>query len=313
MQHPGARPAAAHTLAHLGAQLGAQLGTVVKSLVRSGPHRAAPLRIRRITRVVRDVMRAEAFYVQALGFTALRREAADLEELGAIGATDNDGIQSVLRLGDTELVLLQFMYPCHPAPEAARSNDLSFLNLAIAVADIDAAFAHLGRHKGWHPVSQTGPQTMPPSSGGIRAYKLRDPDGQLVQLLWFPPGQGRTLQQAQPRGLFLEIDHAAVSVSVGWRSLEFYRSLGFRAATRSLSRGAPQARLDSIPAAHVHITALHTPAPGGPGLALLAYRPPGRAREPADPDLPTGWITLAGGGGAPRAQRDPDGYVLLLK
>jgi catechol 2,3-dioxygenase-like lactoylglutathione lyase family enzyme len=310
----GARPPGGKKLFPFGAALG--------SLLRGAPPPAVPVRIRRITRVVRDVFLAEEFYQRVLGFTAIRREAADLEELAALGATDNDGIQSILRLGDSEIALLQFMFPGEPAPEDARSNDLWFQHLAIVVADIDAAFRHISAQKGWHPISQTGPQTLPPANGSVRAYKFRDPDQHPLELLWFPPGQGRALWQTRPGDrLFLGIDHSAVSVSAGSRSLDFYRGLGFRVASRSVNRGAPQARLDSVPGAHVHVTSLRPPVaegagsdPGsGMGLELLAYHPPGRPLERTVADFATDWITLTGFGGRPRTARDPDGHILLLK
>ena len=151
----------------------------------------------------------------------------------------------------------------------------------------------------------------------MRAFKFRDPDGHPLELIWFPPDEGRRAwHRNASRAPFLGIDHSALSIASTARSVRFYLGLGLRVRNRSSNHGPAQARLDGLPGARVQVTSLRPVSAAGPGLELLAYRPPGRAvgTGPAD-DVVTDWITLAvspSPGTAPRAVRDPDGHRLLL-
>ena len=182
------------------------------------------MRILRVTRMVADLARASEFYCGALGFRAAEASAV---QLGA--AT----------LGFAESAAGA------PYPPDTASNDLWFQHIAVVVSDMDAAYAHLQRNSWWTPISQGGPQTLPPENGNVRAYKFRDPDGHPVELIWFPPGQGRKVWQGA-KALFAGIDHSAISVSDTARSVGFYRSLGFEVSYTSLNQGAPQSRLDGL-------------------------------------------------------------------
>ena len=158
---------------------------------------------------------------------------------------------------------------------------------------------------------------LPPSDGAVRAFKFRDPDGHPLELIWFPPGQGRAVwHHGASAALFLGIDHSALSIASTWRSLAFYRALGMRVSDRTLNRGPAQARLDGLPGARVRVTGLRPASASGPGLELLGYRPPGRPAGIARPnDLATDWVTVMLSrppGDAPCAVRDPDGHLLLL-
>ena len=55
---------------------------------------------------------------------------------------------------------------------------------------------NLSAAAGWRPISEGGPQLLPPSNGAVRAFKFRDPDGHPLELIWFPPGQGRAVWHA---------------------------------------------------------------------------------------------------------------------
>jgi catechol 2,3-dioxygenase-like lactoylglutathione lyase family enzyme len=149
----------------------------------------------------------------------------------------------------------------------------------------------------------------------VHAFKFRDPDGHPLELIWFPPGQGRPLWQQQAAEIpFLGIDHTALAVSDTGRSIRFYRGLGFRVAYRSRNYGPAQARLDGLPGARTRITGLRLPGADGPGLELLGYRPPGRVLASSGNDIASDCITLAVTGlGAGSALRDPDGHRLLLR
>lgn len=274
-------------------------------------------RILWISRVVSDLGRAEAFYRDGLGFRAVARGRSGKATLAALGLGDADAEEVVMRLGAQDIALVRFAAPGRPYPRDSRSDDLWFQHLAIVVNDMDAAYARLCAHPGWRPISEDGPQLLPPSNGAVRAFKFRDPDGHPLELIWFPPGHSRALwHQGASAAPFLGIDHSALSVASTRRSLRFYRALGLRVGDRSLNRGSAQARLDGLPDARVRVTGLRPASATGPGLELLGYHPPGRpARMTRPTDLATDWVTLAvrpSPGGAPCAVRDPDGHFLVL-
>lgn len=271
--------------------------------------------VRGISRVVSELGRSETFYRQALGFEVLSRRPPDRDLLSALGISAAEEV--VLRLGDDVVSLVQCAEAGQPYPAGSRSSDLWFQHIAIVVSDIDVAYDHLARHSDWRPISQGGPQHLPPSSGGVWAFKFRDPDDHPLELICFPSGEGRAVwHRTMSRALFLGIDHSALSVSSADRSLDFYRSHGFKVTNRSLNRGAAQGRLDDLPHVQARVTALRPASAGGPGLELLAYDPPGRplATTTAN-DLLTDWVTVAVNpslGALPVVVRDPDGHRLVL-
>jgi catechol 2,3-dioxygenase-like lactoylglutathione lyase family enzyme len=286
-----------------------------------------------ISRVVSDIGRAESFY-RSLGFRPVSRGAVDPDVLTAFGVAEHRVNEARMHIGDEELALVQFETAGRVYPVGSRSNDLWFQHLAIVVSDMDAAYSRLRSTADWHPISTEGPETLPASSGGVRAFKFRDPDGHPLELLWLPAGHGRPDWQERARVApsdepFLGIDHSALAVSSTRRSLAFYRSLGLHIAERSLNGGAAQSRLDGLPAARVRVTGLRPASAAGPGLELLAYRPAGREQGAADiTDLSTDWVTLsavmAGASGAAAVDRgpallkgtaalsDPDGHRFLI-
>src|ERR1700691_6230656 len=87
-------------------------------------------RVLRISRVVADLGRAEAFYRDALGFRTIAQ--------GRLG--DGGAAEIAMRLGAEEIALVRFAAPCRPYPPDSRSDDLWFQHLAIAVNDMDAAY-----------------------------------------------------------------------------------------------------------------------------------------------------------------------------
>jgi catechol 2,3-dioxygenase-like lactoylglutathione lyase family enzyme len=267
-------------------------------------------RILRISRVVSDLPRAEAFYRDAIGFRTIGHSPLDAATLAALGVQDASAELVVMQLGAQEIGLVRFSVPGRPYPPGSRSNDLWFQHLAIVVSDMEAAYSHLRRTAGWTPISDDGPQTLPPENGGVRAFKFRDPDSHPLELIWFPS------QRNQSGGPFVRIDHSALSIAATPRSLAFYRALGFRINDRSLNRGPAQARLDGLPDATVEVTALRPADADSAGLELLAYRPPGHPIGGCSPnDGLTDWVTLdiaSTTGKLPRAVRDPDGHLLLL-
>jgi catechol 2,3-dioxygenase-like lactoylglutathione lyase family enzyme len=273
--------------------------------------------ILRVSRVVSDLDRAEVLYRDGLGFHAMTRGRSDQATLAALGWDDADAEEIVMRLGAQDIALVRFARQGRPYPRDSRSDDLWFQHLAIVVNDMDVAYAHLSSHAGWRPISEGGPQLLPPSNGAVRAFKFRDPDGHPLELIWFPPGQGRAVwHDGASAAPFLGIDHSALSVASTSRSLAFYRALGLRVSARSVNRGPAQERLDGLPSARVRVTSLRPVSASSPGLELLGYRPSGRAAGMVFPnDLVTDWVTLAvrpSSGDSSFAVQDPDGHCLVL-
>jgi catechol 2,3-dioxygenase-like lactoylglutathione lyase family enzyme len=248
-------------------------------------------RILRIEREVADLDVSEAFYRDALGFVATGRGAR----------------QRTMRLGGDTIALVRRESRSRSVPAAC--NDLWFQHLAIVVGDMDAACRHLMEF-GPVPISAHGPSLLPPSNGSVRAFKFRDPDGHPLELIWFPPGQGRAVWQAGG-GLFRGIDHSAISAAGTWRSAVFYGRLGLRVTARSCNHGPAQDALDGIAPARVRVTGIRPASADGPGLELLAYRPPGR-RGPARMTDRVAIEVRTLFGPRCRQVRDPDGHRLLL-
>ncbi len=280
--------------------------------------RLSTQRILRVSRVVADLDRAEAFYCAAIGFVSVGRAAVEPALLAALGMDGFKAEQALLRLGDEEIALVQFAQAGQPYPPGSRSNDLWFQHIAIVVRDMDAAYAQLSRQAGWEAISWGGPQLLPPADGSVRAFKFRDPDGHPLELIWFPPGQGRAIwHERAAASPFLGIDHTALSVSLVSRSLPFYRRLGLAPAYRSRNHGGPQTALDGLLDARARVIGMRPPEDRSPGIELLRYVPPGRPmRAPNPNDRVTDWITLAVDGlprPSPGALRDPDGHLLVLE
>ena len=277
--------------------------------------RRAPIlraaRIIRISRVVADLARSEAFYREALGFRRVAGGPGDAAAARLLGLPATR--QVVMRLGGQEIALVASDPAGAAYPADSRSNDLWFQHLAIVVSDMGAAYGIVSAHSPT-AISAGGPQTLPPRNGSVSAYKFRDPDGHPLELLQFPRGSKPNWDAAGP-GPFLGIDHSALAVASGRRSLAFYRGLGFGIADRSFNHGPAQSRLDGLPEAAVHVSGLRLAGAPGPGLELLRYMPPGRPRPPVPPAAQlTDWVTLdVPALASSRSVTDPDGHLLLLQ
>jgi catechol 2,3-dioxygenase-like lactoylglutathione lyase family enzyme len=221
------------------------------------------IRLDRIQLVCRDVDGLAAFYVEALGF----RDIAD-------GSARRLATRR-LQLGDSRLELVQSAAG-RPYPGDLPGWDLRFQHFALAIPDMTAAVERLGRTSGWRSISNGGPQQLPATSGGVAAFKFRDPEGHPLEFLRLPP---------DPLNTVARIDHSAISVSDTGSSLAFYETLGLRRSRGSLNEGPEQDRLDGLNNVTVEVTALTTAAEAPPHLELLSYwvasRPP---VPPAEPD-----------------------------
>jgi catechol 2,3-dioxygenase-like lactoylglutathione lyase family enzyme len=175
-----------------------------------------------------------------------------------------------LALGNEKIELLEFEKPGEPYPEGVSSSDLLFQHFAIVVEDMSAAYEKLSTIEGWSPISTGGPVVLPQSSGGITAFKFRDPDGHPLELIAFPAGRVPDVWKRRAPALCFGIDHSAICVSNTRRSANFYRTLGFQIAAQTLNTGPEQERLDSVADPHVEVTALAAMEPT-PHIELLCY------------------------------------------
>ena len=213
-------------------------------------------------RTVSDLQRSIEFYVQALGF--------------AVDGTAN-AVVARLTLGDESIELFAPMHtPAVGAADRAVSSS-AFQHLAIVASDMSAAMQRLARHAPIIPISSgdAGVQ-LPARSGGVTAFKFRDPDGHALELIGFPRGSGNPKwQRADARGPTLGIDHSAIGVASVERSLAFYVGLlGFRETAKQTNHGDAQARLDGIESPEVDVVSLSPAAAETPHVELLCYRAP---------------------------------------
>ncbi len=245
-------------------------------------------KIRAIGLTVTDADRSKDFYTQALSFEPVSDITVETEAYSDLAGVAEAKIRIVtLQLGDELIELIEYLnIQGKPIPSDSQSNDLWFQHLAIAVSDMDRAYARL-RSFSIDPIS-VEPQTIPPdnqASVGVRAFKFKDCDRHNLELIWFPPDKGQDKWHQKSDRLFLGIDHSAIAISNTENSLQFYRNLlGMQVDGGSFNQGETQARLDNLPEeVEVRITALR-PERGGLGIELLDYLVP-----PNNRPIPTDW------------------------
>lgn len=264
-------------------------------------------RIEGFVLVTDDPDRLVAFYVDVLGFVPDGAAAPiDPVEMAAIGLRGG-GERRRLRIGDQSVSIERYDVQGRPYPDGSDSASLWFQHLALVVTDIGASF---GRLAAFSPISEGGPQRLPESSGGVEAYKFRDPDGHPLEFLYFPPDgtpppwRGRRSSD----GIAVGIDHSAISVSDPAASVAFYEGLGLSVGDRTVNRGPAQQRLDDLVGVEVDVVPMQAPA-GVPHLELLGYRTPrGAALAFLDPnDVAATRIVWGGTGHGVIA--DPDGHL----
>jgi catechol 2,3-dioxygenase-like lactoylglutathione lyase family enzyme len=236
-----------------------------------------------IAMTVANADRSAAFYSDMLGFEKLSDTEVGGEPWARLYGVAKPRLRVVqMRLGDERIELLEFLTPRgRPIPADSRSQDRWFQHVAIIVSDMDRAYARL-QGAGVIHVSPS-PQRLPdwnPKAGGIRAFYFKDPDGHVLEILWFPPGKGAT-KWRRTDALFLGIDHTAIVVADTARSLRCYRdTLGLVVAGESENWGPEQERLNNVVGARLRITTLR--APEGPGIEMLEYLSPRDGRPGSD-------------------------------
>ena len=279
------------------------------------------LRLDRIVLVSADPERLAAFYTAAFGFERLAAEAiggADAERRFGRGVRHARIVP--MRLGGQRVDLVA------PDPLGAPCSDVPgwdplFQHFAIIVSDMAVAFTRLSACDTWTPISRDGPQVLPDASGGVTAFKFRDPEGHPLELLAFPPGKAPDPWRGSPPGaVCLGIDHSAISVADSARSIRFYESLGLNVVQSSHNVGPEQACLDDVDSPDVLVTGLACPGRTPPHVELLCYRG-GFVRSAAPPgltDIAATRLAFAGRPARPSGDalsgndlvRDPDGHLL---
>jgi len=176
-----------------------------------------------------------------------------------------------MRLGRQEIALIDARPQGRPYPANVAGWSTLFQHIAIVVSNMASAYERLCAIPDWSPISTAGPQLLPPESGGVSAFKFRDPEGHPLELIAFAadaiPAQWKLISA----NCCLGIDHSAVSIANTAKSVAFYESIGLRRSGGSLNVGPEQAKLDDLTNAVVEVTAL-TPAQSTPHVELLCYR-----------------------------------------
>jgi catechol 2,3-dioxygenase-like lactoylglutathione lyase family enzyme len=258
--------------------------------------------------VTADLPRLSTFYRDVLGFVLCGAvQAISGDELPLLGLCGS-GRRQVLRLGGQSVAIEQFDPPGRPYPADGNVASLSFQHLAMVTADMGQAFQ---RVRGQVAISQDGPQQLPASSGGVIAYKFRDPDGHPLELLQFPdnsPPQAWRGKSAIAGQIGLGIDHSAISVADADASVAFYGSLGLKPGERTLNHGPRQQRLDNLRDVQVTVTPMRA-SETTPHLELLGYRAPRGAAGPVSQANDIAATRIVWHGTRPALLRDPDGHL----
>jgi len=233
---------------------------------------SAVQKLSRIALVSQEPESLAAFYRSAFGFARgeeTRLSGTALESL--LGIPGAKARLLTLRLGRQAIELLSIEPKGEAYPARVPAWSKLFQHFAIVVSSMAAAYAKLSAQAGWKPISTEGPQTLPASSGGVTAFKFRDPEGHPLELVAFPPDAIPEPWQMADAAGFLGIDHSAISVADTSRSIEFYRRLGLQRSGGSLNTGPAQDRLDGAKGTLVEVTAL-APAELPPHVELLCFR-----------------------------------------
>jgi catechol 2,3-dioxygenase-like lactoylglutathione lyase family enzyme len=297
----------------------------------------------RVSVTVADLAGTAAFYRDWLGLdVGPERALADPAWNALLGLDQGTTARAAdVTLGQHVIKLVAFDPPGEPYPSERASNDQWFEHVALVAGDIVAVWKRL---KGGAPgeITKGAPVLLPPNTGSVTAFKLRDPEGHPLELIFFPEGVGDPIWHQGAGAGIRGYDHTAISVMDVERSVAFYTDLlGFRIAGRSLNSGSEQDRLDGLSDCLVDVVALAPAEVATPHVELLHYRtPPGRtltAPVKADdvasarqvhhvddldvltrrleaasvPFVSPGIVTLKDGRKA-ASVRDPDGHMIVL-
>ena len=260
-----------------------------------------------------DAPRLSAFYRAAFGCQIVKTERVSGGDFERLMDVQGGAARTMLSLGDQMIELLQFDRPGHPYPADSTASDLIFQHFAVVVSDMAQAYTRLCATPHWTPISVGGPQRLPQSSGGVTAFKFRDPEGHPLELLAFAENNVPAIWRTPKAALCLGIDHSAISVSDIAASVGFYESLGFAVTGQSINEGAAQQNLDDIADVHVVVAALSINH-SSPHLELLCYAE-NRSSGPVqlrNNDLAATRSVLTSGNANQIRIFDPDGHHFVM-
>lgn len=229
---------------------------------------------------VDDMDTALPFYTEVLPFRVVsEREVMGTEYEHLFGVFGLRARIVRLALGDEYIELIDYVAKeGRPIPIDSQSNDEWFQHIAIIVSNMDVAYAHLRKHRVTH--ASPAPQLLPdwnPNAGGIKAFYFRDPDGNHLEILEFPPDKGDPRWHKKNDAVFLGIDHTAIVVHDTESALRFYRDgLGMEVKGRAENYGIEQERLNNVFGARLLITAVAGTT--GPAIEFLEYLAPRSGR-----------------------------------
>lgn len=242
-----------------------------------------------------------AFYA-ALGFTISDPHPISADEMAMLGIA-GAGTRWPMQLGGTIVELDCYDQPGSPYPDDADAASICFQHLALVTDDVAAAWSR-ALSAGAVPISDTGPVTLPPSSGGVTAVKFRDPEGHPLELLSFPDPGAKGWRGTGMLG----IDHSAIVVSDRTASEAFYTAHGLTCSDATLNHGQEQAALDGLHDPVIDVVPM-MPQQAPPHVELLHYRhssgAPAASIEVAD----VAATRSVWQGGTPALVRDPDGHL----
>lgn len=253
--------------------------------------------------VTADLPRLAAFY-RAIGFDAGEPVPISAAEMALLGI-GGGGMRITMALGPSRIDLDCYAMAGRPYPTERSASDRIFQHLALVTDDARAAW-HRARAAGATPISRQQPVALPPSSGGVTAVKLRDPDGHPLEFTQFPAGANVDWQGSGVLG----IDHSAIVVADLLASRRFYAQHGLAEGERMLNQGPTQVALDGIDDVVVDIVPV-LPAQAPPHIELLGYRDrAGGSVHLAASDIAATRIVWHAGRDA--LVRDPDGHYHQL-
>ncbi len=262
--------------------------------------------------VTQDLPRLSAFYRDVLGFAVVGDiKPIGREEVGLLGL-QGSGRRQDLSIGSQTVAIDEFEIEGHSYPVDSSAASLWFHHFALVVVDIGEAHTRL---RDIAPISIAGPQQLPASSGGVQAFKFRDPDGHPLELLQFPPDDMPATwknRSPAPGQIALGVDHSAISIHDADTSVAFYADLALKQGKRTFNTGAAQQRLDGLPNVEVSVAPM-IPETTAPHLELLAYLVPRRDRIPPSRVNDVAATRILWRGDKADLLRDPDGHLQQIE
>ena len=156
-------------------------------------------KLSRIILICREAEQLAEFYIRAFGFVRIDDSPkSDPGFAELIGFANGHVRLTSLRLGNQVISLAETQPPGRSYPKDVPGWDPRFQHFAIVVSDMAAAYANLQALRHWTAISTDGPQALPASSGGVTAFKFRDPEGHPLEMLAFAPGATPPIGRSGP-------------------------------------------------------------------------------------------------------------------